>query len=62
MDNLVWFAKMDFISAQDPILGFKFKWLKNVFSFGKTVLEIIISLYNIVLKEREEIKLRLKLR
>ena len=62
MDNLVWFSKMDFIAAQDPILGLKFKWLKNVFSFGKTVLEIIISLYNIVLKEREEIKLRIKLR
>lgn len=43
---------------------FQFKWknLKNGFSLGKTVLELVISLYNIILKEREEIKLRVKLR
>jgi hypothetical protein len=62
MDNLVWFAKMDFIPNQDPLFKFKWKNLKNVFSLGKTVLELVISLYNIVLKERDEIKLRLKLR
>jgi len=62
MDNLVWFAKMDFIPNQDPLLKFKWKNLKNAFSLGKTVLELVISLYNIILKEREEIKLRLKLR
>ena len=62
MDNLVWFAKMGFIRSDDPVLGFKWKWLKNVFSLGKTVLEMIISIYNVVLKEREEIKLRVKLR
>lgn len=44
------------------MLGFKWKNLKNAFSLGKTVLELIISVFNIVLKEREEIKLRLKLR
>lgn len=62
MDNLVWFSKMGFMTNTDPILNFKYKNLKNVFSLAKTVLELVISLYNIVLKEREEIKLRLKLR
>lgn len=62
MDNLVWFAKMDFIGGYDPIFNIKWKYLKNVFSLAKTVLELIISIYNIVIKEREEIKLRIKLR
>ena len=62
MDNLVWFSKMGFMTNTDPIFNFKYKNLKNVFSLAKTVLELVISLYNIVLKEREEIKLRLKLR
>jgi len=62
MDNLVWFSKMGFMTNTDPIFNFKYKNLKNVFSLAKTVLELVISLYNIVLKEREVIKLRLKLR
>jgi hypothetical protein len=62
MDNLVWFAKMGFVTERDPLFNFKYKNLKNIFSLGKTIFELVISLYNIVLKESEEIKLRLKLR
>jgi len=62
MDNLVWFAKMGFVTDRDPLFNFKYKNLKNIFSLSKTIFELVISVYNIVLKESEEIKLRLKLR
>jgi hypothetical protein len=61
-DNLVWFAKMDFIAGNDPLFHLKYKPLKNVFSLAKTVMELVISLYNIVRKEQEEIEVRVKLR
>ena len=54
-DNLVWFAKMDFIANNDPLFHMKYKPLKNAFSLAKTVLELVISVYNIIRKEREEI-------
>jgi hypothetical protein len=62
MDNIVWLSGMNFVGRQAPYFGYKWKNVKNVFSLCKTVLEIIISIYNIYQKEREEIRLRVKLR
>lgn len=51
-DNSVWLAGLGFVSPK--IFNYKWKQIKNTFSLWKTILELIISLYNIVLKKRQE--------
>ena len=47
-DNVLWLAGIGYLG---PTIG-KYKWkdIKNSFSLYKTVLELIISIYNILLK------------
>ena len=47
-DNWVWLAGMNFTSPR--IFNYKWKQIKNTFSLWKTILELIISIYTIVLK------------
>lgn len=55
-DNLVYLANLDFVSPFVPGLKSRLKWkqIKNWFSLTKTILEIIIALYAIKLKRKEE--------
>ena len=47
-DNWVWLAGLEFTSPR--IFKYKWKQIKNTFSLWKTILELIISVYNIILK------------
>ena len=47
-DNIVWLAGLDYMSPK--IFNSKWKNIKNDFSLLKTILEVIISVYNISLK------------
>jgi len=47
-DNIVWLAGLGFMSPK--IFKSKWKNIKNNFSLAKTILELIISVYNISLK------------
>jgi hypothetical protein len=62
-DNIVYLANLDLVSAFVPYLNKKLKWkqIKNIFSLTKTVLEVIIAIYSVVLKRREESNLNEKL-
>ena len=59
-DNIVWLAGMGYMSP--TIINYKWKNIKNSFSLWKTVLEVIISVYNIYLKKTQERLIRRKLR
>jgi hypothetical protein len=56
-DNLVFFAKLDFLNDKVPGTTLKFKRIKNLFSLLKTVLEILIAVYQVLLKSRKLNKL-----
>ena len=47
-DNWVWLAGLGYTSPR--IFKYKWKQIKNTFSLWKTILELIISVYNIILK------------
>lgn len=52
-DNIVFFAKLEFLPGTIPNTDIKWKRIKNMFSLTKTVLEIIIAFYQIHLKTSE---------
>jgi hypothetical protein len=55
-DNIVYLANLDLCSPFVPFIGHqKLKWkqIKNIFSLTKTILEIIIAIYAIKLKNKE---------
>ena len=58
-DNAVWLAGMSF--TKPTILNYKWKQIKNTFSLWKTILELIISVYTIVLKTKQELAIRKRL-
>ena len=51
-DNLVWLAGIGYIEPK--IFSYKWKQIKNFFSLYKTILEVFISVYTVILKKREE--------
>lgn len=51
-DNIVWLAGMGYMSPS--IFKYKWKNLKNSLSLLKTILELVISVYNIYLKTTQE--------
>ena len=53
-DNIVYLASLDFVSHLVPGTSTKWKQIKNRFSLTKTVLEVAIAIYQIVLKRRKE--------
>ena len=58
-DNIVWLANMGYMS--NKIFEYRWKKIKDAFSLTKTVLEVVISLYTVYLKKREERMLRKKI-
>jgi len=58
-DNAVWSAGLGYLSPK--IFKYKWKQIKNTFSLWKTILELIISMYTIVLKKRQEKAIRARL-
>ena len=54
-DNIVYLSNMGFVEAFVPHTRMKWKQIKNIFSFTKTILEIIISIYTIYEKKKEEL-------
>ena len=58
-DNSVWLAGLGYINPK--IFKYKWKQLKNTFSLWKTILELIISLYTVTLKKRQEKAIRARL-
>lgn len=62
-DNIVYLANLDFVRPTVPgMKGYKWKQLKNMFSLTKTLMEIIIAIYQIHLKVEAENEIILKLR
>ena len=59
-DNIIWLANIGYL--ENRIFGIKWKQIKNQFSLIKTVLELFIAAYTIILKKREESIIREKLR
>lgn len=53
-DNMVYLSNLGFVNAYLPKTKMKWKQLKNIFSFTKTILEIIIAIYAIYEKKKEE--------
>ena len=59
-DNLVWFAKIGFISKFLPFskrfYGTQVKWnsIKDIFSLAKTMLELFVYIYTYILKMQED--------
>lgn len=58
-DNCVWLGGLGFISPR--IYSMKWKQLKNMCSLSKTIMELIISVYTICLKLRQERTIKAKL-
>ena len=58
-DNIVWLANIGYMN--NKIYNYKWKKIKDGFSLTKTILEVVISLYTVFLKKREERKLRKKI-
>ena len=58
-DNIVWLSNMGYWSPK--IFGYKWKKIKDAFSLLKTMLEVVISIYTVILKKREERVLRKKI-
>lgn len=54
-DNIVYLNNMGFVDVYVPRTKMKWKNIKNIFSFTKTILEIIISIYTIYEKKKEEL-------
>ena len=59
-DNWVWLVGLGFTSPR--IFNYKWKQIKNTFSLWKTILELIISVYTIILKTRQERAIRKRLK
>ncbi len=55
-DNIVWLTQIGILN-KFIMPNFKWKKLKDIFSLWKTVFEIIISSYVIILKKRKENKI-----
>lgn len=55
-DNIVWFTQIGIVNK---IILSKFKWkkLKDFFSLWKTIFEVIISVYVVIIKTRKEKRL-----
>ena len=47
-DNVVWLANMGY--ASNKVFNVKWKHIKNTSSLLKTMLEVVISIYNVVTK------------
>jgi hypothetical protein len=60
IDNIVWFSNIGFVS-KFFYGSTKWKQLKNLFSLTKTILEILLAVYNVYLKTHQEINIRKKL-
>jgi len=60
-DNIVYLSNMGFVNAFVPHTTMKWKQIKNIFSFTKTILEIIIAIYTIYEKKKEELQISEKL-
>ena len=58
-DNIVWVSNMGYVDGK--IFNYKWKRIKDVFSLAKTVLEVIISIYTVILNKRKERILRKKI-
>ena len=58
-DNVVWLANMGY--ASNKVLNVKWKHIKNTSSLLKTMLEVVISIYNVVTKTILARKLEKKL-
>ena len=58
-DNIVWLANMGYMNH--AIFEYRWKKIKDAFSLTKTVLEVLISLYTVYLRKREERALRKKI-
>lgn len=62
-DNIVWLAKIGYVNKMVPLLhlifGYEIKWgtVKNQFSLGKTLFELVIFIYTYKLKGKEEAEL-----
>lgn len=58
-DNIVWLANIGYMNSK--IFSYRWKKIKDGFSLTKTILEVVISLYTVFLKKREERILRKKI-
>lgn len=58
-DNSVWLAGLGYMSPR--IFKYKWKQIKNTFSLWKTILELIISVYTVMLKNQQEKDIRKRL-
>ena len=52
-DNIVWFTQIGILN-KNFYSNFQWKKLKDIFSLWKTIFEIIISFYQIIIKKRKE--------
>lgn len=52
-DNIVWFTQIGIIN-KFILPKFKWKKLKDIFSLWKTIFEVIISVYVVLIKTRKE--------
>lgn len=55
-DNIVWLSNIGY--ANPKFFGYRWKKIKDAFSLSKTILEVIISSYTVILNKRKERKLR----
>lgn len=53
-DNVVYLANLDFVSPVVPGTTTRWKQIKNRFSLIKTVLEVAIAIYSVILKKQRE--------
>lgn len=61
-DNIVYLSNMGFVDVFIPRTKMKWKQIKNIFSFTKTILEIIIAIYTVYEKKKEENEISEKLK
>lgn len=61
-DNIVYLSNLGFVEPFVPKTRLKWKQIKNIFSFTKTILEIIIAIYTIYEKKKEEFQISEKLK
>jgi len=55
-DNIVWMSQIGYASPK--VFGYRWKKIKDAFSLAKTILEVTISSYAVILNKRKERKLR----
>lgn len=60
-DNIVYLAKLDFVDLFVPGTSLKWKAVRNMFSLIKTMLQLLVALYTIREKNKEEAVLLSKL-